>query len=575
MKVLFATLLIVLGIALAVTRLSEPEMHAEVPIIYWVIDPAPVRAEHIRLFELWQIKSGHCTEHRITSAAELEAFRKRKWSPVIATAIREGNEHGAAVLDGKLPLASLPLTIRVPKTEMSLDASSNDMSKKIIQSVSGIASDVMEVYSDGNVQFMASGGLVADVTEEARRLGCGPDVTYPGMAASMMYEGRQYSFPRNPGTWMLWVNKETFARYRQPLPPVRWGIEEFEQRGKAFMAAANPPGGRRTVFFANFTSPFMLRRTFGLDVFNETMTRCILNDPRTARTYALMKKWKDVDHLFPTSVERAGFATEGGMRGGDGQLFLDGRFGMMMSGRYQLMQFRLFEQPMQLAVVEAPNGGIPCNIIGSGEATVYRGSKKLDLATLFLAFYASEDYSMQIVRDGDGLPPIPKYTMTEEYLRPKEYPNEWGCHEVFAADAIHCAISPSFSPFLQYNQVMQCEWTVSSAVDADRMTPEEGAREVEDRINRKMAANLADNPALKQKYDKVCAVQARIDAYRREGRPVPRPWVTNPYHQWLYEKNGWFEDLAEESPRLTGAPPMGGGTVDCRPAVESVGPCDS
>ena len=78
----------------AVTRLSEPELHSEVPIIYWVIDPAPVRAEHIRLFELWQIKNGHCTEHRIMNVAELDAFRRRKWSPVIATAIREGNEKG-------------------------------------------------------------------------------------------------------------------------------------------------------------------------------------------------------------------------------------------------------------------------------------------------------------------------------------------------------------------------------------------------------------------------------------------------------------------------------------------------
>ncbi len=551
MKLLFITILIVLGIALAGTRLSEPEMHAEVPIIYWVIDPAPVRAEHIRLFELWQIKNGHCTEHRIANAAELEAFRKRKWSPVIATAIREGNEHGAAVLDGTLPLASLPLTIRVPRTEMRLDASSNDMSKKIIQSVSGIASDVMEVYGDGNVQFMASGGLVADVTDDAQRMGFGPDVTYQGMAASMMYEGRQYSFPRNPCTMMLWVNKETFAKYNQPLPPVRWDIEEFERRGKDFMAAVNPSGGRRTVFFANWISDFALRRTFGLDVFNETMTRCVLNDPRTARTYALMKKWKDVDHLFPTSVERAGFATEGGLRGGDGQLFLDGRFGMIMSGRFQLFQFRSFEKPMQLAVVEGPHGGIPCNIFFSGEATVYRGSRNLDLAKLFLAFYASEDYSMQIVRDGDGLPPIPRYTKTDEYLRPKDYPNEWGCHEVLAEDAIQHSISPTFSPFLQYNQVMQCEWTVSGAVDADRLTPEAGAHEVEERINRKLAENLADNPGLKEKHDEACAVQARIDAYRKEGRPVPRAWVTNPYHQWMYEKNGWFEKSAEVASQLT------------------------
>lgn len=542
MKALFGVSLVVLSVALALTRWSEPDMRSEVPIIYWVIDPAPVRGEHIRLFENWQVKNGHCTEYRIATTEEAAAFRRRRWSPVIAKAIRECNPAGGALLDGTLAPGQLPVTIRVPKCEMRLDAASNDMSKKIIQSVSGIAGDVMEVYADGNVQFMASGSLVADVTEDARRLGFTPEMTYAGMEAAITYNGRQYSFPRNPVTIMLWVNKETFAKYNQPLPPTRWTVEEFEARGKAFVAAASPPGQRRLVFFADYIDTFALRRTLGIDTFNETMTRCVLDDPRTARTYALLRKWTEDDHLFPNSADRASFATQStGWGGGPGQLFANGNFAMMSSGRYQLMQLREFKKPLQLAVVEPPHGGYPCNNFFSGQATVFRGSRHRDLATLFLAFYASEDYSMQIVRDGDGLPPIPKYTQTEEYLRPKEYPNEWGCHEVFAQNAIHDAISPSFSPFVQYGMVLQCEWTVGGAVAAGRLAPEAGAREVAERINRQLTITLADNEGLRTQYDAACALQAKIEAYRKEGRPVPRAWVTNPFHQRVYAQNGWFE----------------------------------
>lgn len=520
-------------------------MQSEVPILYWVIDPAPVRAQHIRLFELWQIRAGHCTEHRLNSLADVEAFRKRKWSPVLATAIREGNPLGAAVLDGRLDAARLPVTLRVPKAEMRLDASSNEMSKKLIQSVSGVAGDVMEVYADGNVQFMASGGLIADVTDDARRLGFGKETTYTGMEAAITYNGRQYSYPRNPGTYMLWVNKDTFAKYGQPLPPKRWTVEEFEERGKAFVAAANTPGKRRQVFFTNGIDLFSLRRTFGIDTFNETMTRCVLDDPRTARTYARLKKWKDDDHLMPDAAEWASFATSAGKRGGPGQLFAHGTFAMLQSGRYQLMQFREFEQPIQLAVVELPHGGVPCNIIASGQATVYRGSRQLDLAKLFLAFYASEEYSMQIVSDGDGLPPIPKYTQTEEFLRPVGYTNEWGCHELFAENAIREGISPTFSPFVPYGTVLQCEWTVGGAVDAGRLTPEEGARDLAGRINRAMSIILHDNPRLQAQYREACAIQERIDRSRREGRPVPAAWVTNPYHQRFYREKGWLTDGSE------------------------------
>lgn len=540
MRRLFVFSFVLLAVALALTRWSEPDLRTEVPILYWVIDPAPVRAEHIRLFELWQVKNGHSTEHVLRTPDDVEAFRKCNWSPVLATAIREGNALGAAVLDGTLDAAQLPVKIRVPMCELRLDAASNDMSKKIVQSVSGIAGDVMEVYADGNVQFMAGGGLAADVTETARRLHFAPDVTYAGLETSLMYNDRQFSFPRNPNTTMLWVNKETFARYGQPLPPVRWSIEEFEIRGKAFMAAANPPGQRRQVFFAN--SPVDLLRTLGVDTYNETLTRCVLDDPRAARAYALNYKWTEVDHLFPNSADMASFATAAGeWGGGPGQLFAGGKFAMLASGRFQLMQFRKFEQPIQLAVVEPPNGGIPCNGLYSGQAIVYRGSRYLDLATLFLAFYASEDYSMQIVRDGDGLPPIPQYTRTEEFLRPAGYTNEWGCHERFAENAIECGVGISFSPFIEYREAMQPLWTVSSAISAGRTSPEEGVREMQERLNHKIELAVNDNPRLQKQFQEALRTQALIEQYRREGRPVPREWVTNPFHRFLYERNGWFE----------------------------------
>jgi len=542
MRKLFAVIFIVLAVALCLTWLSEPDLRSEVPIIYWVIDPAPVRGEHIRLFQNWQVKSGHCTEHILSTSADVEAFRQRKWSPVIAKAIRECNDTGVAVLDGTITDAQLPVTIRVPKVEMRLDAASNDMSKKIVQSVSGIAGDVMEVYADGNVQFMASGGLAADVTDDAKRLGFGPEMTYPGLESAMMYNGRQYSFPRNPNTSMLWVNKDTFERFGQPLPPETWTFEEFEARGKAFVAGANPPGERRKYFFIPGINWIGLLRTMGVDILNETMTLCVLDDPRTARAMALVYKWTEEDHLIPTNAERASFATEAaGWGSGSGQLFAHGNYAMMHSGRYQLMQFRKFEEPIQLAVVEPPNGGIPCNTLYSGEAIVYRGSKHLDLAKLFLAFYASEDYSMQIVGDGDGLPPIPKYTETEEYRRPAEFPNEWGCHEVLAEDAVKHGVAMSFSPFIEYKSQMQCVWMASDGVWVGRQTPEDAAAEMQERVNRKIEITVKDNPKLLAQYNKAYKTQKLIEQYRSENRPVPRAWVTNPYHRYVYDRNGWLE----------------------------------
>ncbi len=56
-----------------------------------------------------------------------------------------------------------------------------------------------------------------------------------------------------------------------------------------------------------------------------------------------------------------------------------------------------------------------------------------------------EDYNMQIVRDGDALPPNPKYVETDAFKRPPDYPNEWGCHEVHSEAAQTIAITQRFT----------------------------------------------------------------------------------------------------------------------------------
>ena len=53
------------------------------------------------------------------------------------------------------------------------------------------------------------------------------------------------------------------------------------------------------------------------------------------------------------------------------------------------------------------------------------------------------------------------------------------------------------------------------------------------------------NPRLLAQYEDASKTQERIEAYRREGRPVPRVWVTNPFHRFVYERNGWLAEKRE------------------------------
>ena len=537
MRSLFVTCFVVLVTTLVATHLTEPEMQSEVPVIYWVIDPAPARPEQIALFHRWLIKNGHGKEYALRTTREVETFRDRKWSPALVEAIKTGNADGPKVWDRNLTEADLPLTVRVPGVEMRLDSASNDLNKKLVQGLSGVAGDVIEAYSGGKqMRYLAAAGMLADVTESAKRWGFGPDKTYDALAPALFYEGRQYAFPRNPAQTMYWVNKGTFEKHGQPLPPSRWTIEEFERRGKAFVKAANPPGKRRTVFFADRAMHNELRRSMGLSMFNETLTRCTLDDPRNVKVLKLIHKWTYVGHILPSAADKASFDTEGGWGGQSFQLFKNGRYALFASGRWALMLFRKFGA-MQLAVVEPPHAGLPNTTLSGGQSTVYGASRHRKYAELFLAYMASEDYNMQIARDGDALPPNPKFTDSELFHRPPDHPNEWGCHTAYVNAAKTIAIVQSFSPFVLPVVVERYDRIAQEEVMNDRGSAEEAAKRCAERVNAEIQRTLKESSKLRRKYEEWTALQRKIDERRNAGEKVRLEWIKNPFHKRLRMRN--------------------------------------
>jgi multiple sugar transport system substrate-binding protein len=326
-----------------------------------------------------------------------------------------------------------------------------------------------------------------------------------------------------------------------------WDWDTFEQRGKAFVAAANVPGERRKVFFTSGIGRDImnvLRRSYGLDIFNETLTRCALDDPRYVQTLERIRKWT-LDRLIPTAADAASFATEAGFGGQGGgpalQLFNSGNYGMVLIGRYALIQLRQFGA-MDLSVSEPPYAEFRNALIGTRAAGIYAGSKHKDLAKLFLAFLASEEYNSHIVEDADAEPPDPKQTQTEAYLRPPAHPNEWGCHEAFAKAAVQIAIPPSASPFVLPGVVERLDDDAFQAFSTSgRLSAPAAARLAATQINNEIDRTLRENPSLLPRYQELLQRQKKIDAYRAQGKKIPLDWIENPFHRRYYLFKGWAE----------------------------------
>lgn len=493
MRPTFLVLLALLALASIATWLTAPGQQSEDPIIYWVTDMHPGRPAQIETFQRWLEKGDH------------------------------------------------------PAMELRLDAANNDISKKLIQGVSGVAGEILDCYrGKQDLLYLYQAGILRDVTESAQRLGYGPEATWKAIVPDLMIGERQYGFPRNVAVAMYWVNRDTFARYDLEPPTGPWSWDDFERLGKEFVARANQDNPRPRRFFAipdpwyPLVLPTIMYRSTGLDLFNETLTAATTDDARFALVLRTIERWSKVDRLIPNAADMASFSGASGFGGAYLHLFQKGDFGLFMMGRYAVLQLREME-PIQLAVIEPPALDYRNTIIFAGVPTLFRDAPHSDLAEHFLAYMASEDYNMLIVKDGDALPPNPIYTQTEAFRRPPDYPNEWGCHEAFADAAGSIAITYSNSPYVlpvTVNRLFQRAYDLfSNDLTSAAVTGPDLARQIAAAIEE----NLSQRPVLREEFDRQVALQAQIDARKAAGQPIPREWITNPFHLKYYADHGLLQ----------------------------------
>ena len=507
MKYLIVALFVLLILASEETWRHMPNEHSDVPIITWVTDNNPARAEQIRLFQDWITKVGG------------------------------------------------------PPCKLVLDVSNDDDTKKIIQSVSGVGSDVMDV--GGSVSYFQAIGFLADVTDVAKELHYDLSHTYPAIAPDLCVrdaqgQQRQFLFPCNVNPMMGMVNCGAFKQFHQPIPPSRWTLAEFEEGGKAFVKAANLPGQARDHYYCEVPDISVLRESVGVAEFDETQTHCTLDDPRYSQILRLIQHWREI-HIVPTRADEASFSNgaTASYGGTAGYLFNSGNYAILWSGRHLVIQFRednkgraaRGEPPLELAVVEPPNGGFPVTSIGTRAAGVYEASKHLRMAEYFQAFLASDEYNLQIVRDGDGLPPDPKWTRTEAFLHPPQDPargvykqTEWNFHGPFAASAQEIAIDESGSPFV-LNAIVDREDGAARELflETGELSAEDAVHRAAQRINDEIHRTLDENPALQMEYDALCQQQKQIDDLKAAGKKVPLKLIIDPYRRAYMAANGMTE----------------------------------
>jgi multiple sugar transport system substrate-binding protein len=374
MKYLFMCVFALLIAASVFTWYRLPTSQYKGTTVYWVTDPNPARVEQIAIFQRW-----------------LRKDPKR------------------------------PQDMRV-----LVDAANTRKEKKVIQGVSGVGGDTMDMTGGTDLRYFKAIGLIAPVTKEAKALGYDVSTTWDPIRSLIAIDDEQYLYPCNVSAQMIWVDYNQFDELGVEHPPHRWDWDTFERIGRDFVQKANAGKNYQNRFMLDTVDTETMYRSLGLACFNETLTFCQLEDPRYIKALEKKFQWMYIDHITPTAADKSGFDVEAGYGGPQVFLFGQGNYAMFTMGRYSLIRLRQIQQArldegkpmMKLGVLEPPHGGFPVTRCNTRALGIYAGGNNIEKAKVFQSYLASEDYNMQIVRDADALPPNPKYVNSLAWEKP-------------------------------------------------------------------------------------------------------------------------------------------------------------
>jgi len=489
MKGIFLISLLILSLAGLALHFTGSEKTAGPPVVYIAGSPGPETQEAIRNFRDWLQKKGY------------------------------------------------------PDIDLRVDAANSDPTKIIIQGISGIGADLIPSNLGPDLRYLQAMGLTSDITEAARQAGFGPKSFAAPARDEVMIGDRQFAYPTLLYALMNYANLDTFAEVGMAPPPARMSFAEFESLGKEFVQRANSLGQKQRRFFCNAVSPLTMARSLGLDTFNETLTRCSLDDPRYAEVLDLIHRWTYDDRILPTATDLAAFSSDGSTASSFGPRlyqFSKGVLAIIAGGSYLTNNLRLLG-PMRLAVLEPPNGGFPNAVFGASMLTVYAGSKNRSSALRYLEYLSSPDYARRLIRSGLGIPANLDFARSPEFLQPADHPNEWGCNEHFVDAVENIGIPYTASPFVLYAVYNRIVEDANGRFTAGLFDAREAGRRAAMEINREIDRTLRQQPELRPEYEELAARQKEIETRRAHGEKVPLAWITNPFYRHYYQFMGWAE----------------------------------
>lgn len=206
---------------------------------------------------------------------------------------------------------------------------------------------------------------------------------YDKSVDALSWEGNNYGIPRDMSNLVIYYNKDIFDYVRIPYPNNNWTVEEFLSIARGITKNSEMFG----VSFEDeplYYLPYLT--TFGAFDFEN------FNDSKMQKGLNFYADLRGKYHVAPRKEEAASATMA--------QMFLQGKLGMYLSGRWMVPKFRE-EAKFDWDVAEFPKNGagsvIPLDASGWAVA---KSSKHKPQAVKLIKYLASKESSEKFVQSG-------------------------------------------------------------------------------------------------------------------------------------------------------------------------------
>ena len=432
-----------------------------------------------------------------------------------------------------------------PRLEQTLDTTDTGegLQKIIVQSTSGVGPDVFDIYGGApDLQAFVEAGIAWDLSPLAARDGFAADGrVWPGVRTAITYAGAQYAYPANVSTDLLIYNKNVFDRCHVPYPAEDLTWEEFFALAGRFPHDDADPGSLYAVSGLNWKHFF---NSLDGEYFSVDGTRLALGEGPLRAAFQMHHDLLFRARATPRALDLTTLSAQGGWGGGFSH-FADGKFAMLVSGKWALTGMRqaLLDQEnrlrrweadpardparrpelLRLGAVMLPHAaGQPRRYLAVARTVAINArSPRREAALQFLAYLAGPEYSRTVNQNADGLPGNPRYA--DEGLVETGDP-DLSALELHrrSVDAIGYSRAPRLSPFLLTNDVERVltDQVNRMEVNAD-LSAEELLKSAGEELAGLLQRNLDQSPALRAEFDRRRAAEGAA------APPVPEVAAAN------------------------------------------------